>query len=285
MKSRGQLDDSIGRFRESFWGKNRGGRPPVAVIDPKVYLPISYLRRPFPRPAVRPEDVTPELVQTEYEACFARPRVTADDGLPFCAAWRAIPWLEAWCGCPVRYAEGALGPGAVIPSLAELAEYPLPARPEWFACLQRQTEGLAARLADDCWLSPSILRGPSDVLGALRGLGNFFCDLCDDPAAVARAAARVNELLIQALAAHFAAVPPKLAGYAHIFGYWAPGPTVVIQEDALGMCAPRSTASCSRPSLPKWCGGSARTCCSTCTPPAAATGATCWRSSTLPGWS
>ena len=73
----------------------------------------------------------------------------------------------------------------------------------------------------------------------MRGLSDFFCDVCDAPEEVGRAAARVNALLIRALKAHFAAVPPKLGGYAHIFGYWAPGPTVVIQDDAMGMCSPR----------------------------------------------
>jgi hypothetical protein len=33
-------------------------------------------------------------------------------------------------------------------------------------------------------------------------------------------------------------VKPKLGGYGHIYGYWAPGKTTVIQEDAMGMCSP-----------------------------------------------
>ncbi len=239
VKTRAQLEDSIGRFRRCFWEKQRGGRPPVAVVDGNVYLPIKYLRRPLAGPEVRPQDLTADLAATEYEACFTRPLVGVDDGLPFSAAWRAIPWLEAWCGCPVRYSAGEVAPERFVGSEAELARLPLPAGGEWFECLQHQTARLAAALPEDCWLSPTILRGPSDVLGVMRGLSNFFCDVCDDPAGVGRAAARVNALLIRALKAHFAAVPPKLGGYSHIFGYWAPGPTVVVQDDALGMCAPR----------------------------------------------
>jgi hypothetical protein len=45
-------------------------------------------------------------------------------------------------------------------------------------------------------------------------------------------------LLSRALDQHFALVPPKRGGYGHIFGYWAPGPTVAIQEDMLGLCRP-----------------------------------------------
>ena len=90
----------------------------------------------------------------------------------------------------------------------------------------------------DCWISPTILRGLSDVLAALRGLENFYCDLYDDPRAVEQAAGRIQELLLAVLDQHFRSVPAKGGGYGHIFGYWAPGPTIAIQEDALGMCAP-----------------------------------------------
>jgi hypothetical protein len=37
---------------------------------------------------------------------------------------------------------------------------------------------------------------------------------------------------------HYSSVQPKLGGYGHIFGYWAPGKTIVIQEDVMGMCSP-----------------------------------------------
>ena len=33
---------------------------------------------------------------------------------------------------------------------------------------------------------------------------------------------------------HFSLVRPKRGGFGHIYGYWSPGPTIVIQEDVLG---------------------------------------------------
>jgi hypothetical protein len=157
---------------------------------------------------------------------------------PFSAAWRAVPWLEVCCGCRALHSAGSLAPSHFVASLAELADAPIPADNGWLACLRRQTEHLAATLPADCWVSPTILRGPSDVLAAMRGLTGFYVDLYDDPSLVAAAAARVNELLIRAIDLHHEVVGPKLGGYVHIFGYWAPGPTYVIQEDAMGMCSP-----------------------------------------------
>ncbi len=238
MKTQSQLTESIDRFRRVFWEKKPDGCPPVGVVNTDIYLPVKYLRQPFPRPYVTPEDVQPQTVMTDYEFAFARRPVASDDWMPFAAPWRAIPWLEAWCGCPVKFSTGSLAPEPILDTLNALAGAPLPKQDEWFVCLRRLTEQLTMGLPGDCWISPTILRGPSDVLAALRGLTNFYCDLRDDPGVVDQAAGRINQLLLRALDQHFGLVPPKLGGYGHIFGYWAPGPTIALQEDVMGLCHP-----------------------------------------------
>jgi hypothetical protein len=238
MKTAAQLAESIERFRRVFWKKKPEGRPPVGVVNPDVFLPVKYLRQPFRGEYVEPEHVRTDRLMSDYEFAFANRPISCDDWMPFAAPWRAIPWLEAWCGCPVRFAAGSLAPVPIFNSAEALAAAPVPAQDKWFACLREQTERLTASRPRDCWISPTILRGPSDVLAALRGLTGFCYDLYDAPAIVDRVAGQINQLLIRALAQHFSIVSPKLGGYGHIFGYWAPGPTIAIQEDVLGLCRP-----------------------------------------------
>ncbi len=238
MRTEAQLQESIQRFQESFWDKKRAERPPVGIYDERVFMPINFLRRPFLRPTVNPDDVCHDLVMTEYEYSFANRAVSCDDFVAFSAAWRGVPWLEACCGCPVRHSEGSLAPGHFVESPEDLAGLTIPALNGWFDCMQRETERLEAQNLGDCWTSPSILRGPSDVLAAMRGMKELYLDLHDNPQAVADASARVNRVLIKALDMHYSIVQPKLGGFGHIFGYWAPGKTVVIQEDVMGMCSP-----------------------------------------------
>ena len=70
-------------------------------------------------------------------------------------------------------------------------------------------------------------------------LGDFpHCDLRDAPEIIAQATGRIHQLLIRAIDQHFSVVKPKHGGYGHIFGYWAPGPTIALQEDALSLCHP-----------------------------------------------
>jgi hypothetical protein len=140
----------------------------------------------------------------------------------------------------VRYATGALAPQPFVESASDLAEVQLPAGSGWAQAMSRLTVDLVETLPEDCFVSPSILRGASDALGAMRGLAGFCLDLYDDPQAIAAAARRVNRVLLDLIDEHFSLVPPKHRGYGHIYGYWAPDRTIVIQEDAMGMCSPQT---------------------------------------------
>ena len=72
----------------------------------------------------------------------------------------------------------------------------------------------------------------------MRGMTEFFLDLHDNLKAVERAAGRVNQVLMTEMNIHYSIVQPKLGGFVQILGYWTPGKTVMLQEDALGMCSP-----------------------------------------------
>jgi len=199
---------------------------------------MNYLKADFTKEEVRPEDVTQSMVRTDYEdASFGR-RVFGDDWLPYNAPWRGAPWLEAMSGCRVPYASGSLSGAHFVNRAEDLAALPIPADNGWLECLRSQTEELVATCPADCFVSPSILRGHSDVLAALRGLDSFFLDLYDAPGVAAKALERVGLLICDVLDMHFRLVPPKLGGYGHIFGYWAPGPTIAIQEDMMGLASP-----------------------------------------------
>lgn len=238
MKTPEQLAASVERFREGFWGRRSIGRPPIGIGADRAWQPIGYLRGPLPEGELAPSAVDNCLVRTDYEDAFATRVVTRDDWMPFSAAWRGVPWIEAMCGCAVRSSSGSLAPGHGLASANEWRSAMVPAKPEWRERLRFLTQELAATAPADCWVSPTILRGVSDVLGAMRGLSDFFLDLHDDPEPLLEVGARINRLHLDLLDLHYSLVPPKLGGYGHIFGYWAPGPTAVIQEDALGMCSP-----------------------------------------------
>ena len=146
-----QLQESIGRFRASFWDRIETDRPPVGIVDPNVWLPIQYLRHAPDQTEIKPEFVIPALVKNDYEHVFANRTYMGDDLIPFAAPWRGIPWLEAMCGCSVQYASGSLAPKAWIPTCAQLQDMPIPADTHWLTCMRCQLDELRADLPEDCW--------------------------------------------------------------------------------------------------------------------------------------
>ena len=189
-------------------------------------------------PKWRRQTWTAALVRTDFEdASFGR-RVISDDWMPFSAAWRAVPWLEAVCGCGVPFAEGSLSAQHFVKDVQDLPGLPLPGNGEWAECFREQTAFLVETSPPDCWVSPTIIRGLSDTLGGLRGLSDFFLDIYDAPNIVDETAARISCVLLDLVDMHFDLVPAKLGGYGHIFGYWAPEPSFVLQEDMMGLCSP-----------------------------------------------
>jgi hypothetical protein len=235
MKSLQQVHASLERFRTAFWDRRITDRPPVAVFNDRLLLPIHYLKTALPGNPILPEHVRMEHIYSDYDFDDLTRRVYSDDWLPFSAAWRAVPWLEAICGCPVRYSSGSLAAQPFLEDSKMAGDEPLRLCSDWLSILADQTSRLVLTSPDDCWVSPSILRGPSDVLAAMRGLESFMCDLFDRPSRVETFAAAINDLLGRVLMDHFALVNPKLGGYGHIYGYWAPDKTFVLQEDIMGL--------------------------------------------------
>ena len=79
MKTQAQLIESIQRFQESFWDRKSTDAASGGIYDENIFLPINFLRQPFTRPTVCPEDVNGDLVASEYEYSFAHRAVTCDD--------------------------------------------------------------------------------------------------------------------------------------------------------------------------------------------------------------
>jgi hypothetical protein len=238
IKDRAQLEASIDRYRRGFWNRESMDRPPFSVLPDRAWLPLLYLREPLRVAEFQPDDIGPKLARSDYEDAAEHRAVTVDDWMPWAAPWRGVPWLEAIAGCSVLAAQGSLAPGAWADSIEQLRDLREPRGKSWFDRLGVLTAELQETAPDDCFVSTSIFRGPSDVLAAARGLTNFYLDIVDEPEVVAEAALAVNQMHLAVLARHLSIVKPKMGGYGHIYGYWSPEPTTMIQDDVLGMTSP-----------------------------------------------
>jgi 5-methyltetrahydrofolate--homocysteine methyltransferase len=91
-------------------------------------------------------------------------------------------------------------------------------------------------------VAPTLMRGPADILSAMRGADRFPMDFYDCADAVSQAAELCADVWIELGKAQLALVPASLNGYvagAHGLRTWAPDRVIWLQEDAMALLSPR----------------------------------------------
>lgn len=162
---------------------------------------------------------------------------------PFVAAANtAMCWIEAILGCPVfaRYSSSSIWAEQSVKSLEEFEPPDLNNNP-WFDKLLEQTEALVKQADGRYQVAPTLMRGPSDLLCAVRGGTNLPLDFYDDPDAVVRAAEAIADVHIAVGKAQLELIPDSddgyIAGDAALKG-WSPNRQIWLQEDAMALMDP-----------------------------------------------
>jgi hypothetical protein len=83
------------------------------------------------------------------------------------------------------------------------------------------------------------MRGPLDVLAALRTPQQMGIDLIEQPDAVGKILAELTELWIGVAGAVLAEIPPFHGGYCSRMRMWASGPAITPQNDISTLLSPR----------------------------------------------
>lgn len=175
-------------------------------------------------------------------ARLAALQVACPGDLPYSAtAFTGIPWVEAALGCPV-VADHETGSCRSLPAVGP-GEWPLipeysPENP-WVDLCLRMTRALAAQAGGRYPLGTTLMRGVCDVLGALLGLERLVYAMVDHPARVHALAARVAAFWVAFAHAQLEAIPLCQGGSGSLYGLWAPGGVVTLQEDNAALLSPR----------------------------------------------
>jgi hypothetical protein len=156
---------------------------------------------------------------------------------------RSIPWLEAIMGASIFYSNDH----GVVSIFAEPvisdwdhapAVVPLPKNP-WFLKLVEFVKGLARVSGGRFPLAGSHVRGPWDMVSALRGMSKVLGEFYSNPDRLTCLAEQCTDLWIQVVKRLAEIVPPWEEGYVGVFGLWAPGFSPMPQDDMSVSVSPR----------------------------------------------
>jgi len=207
-----------------------------------------YMDDLFPRVAgaipsglVKPEDIPVDLFLEDCEQLYKDHQEVGDD-YPFTAsAFPGIPWMEAIMGLPIRHSPPSFWAEPNVEDWESWHSQRPGLRNPWAEKLLEMVRALVRHSRGRYPVAPTLMRGPSDILAAMRGAAQLPLDLLDYPDLMARAIELCADVWVEVGQAQLALVPECAEGYVssgHGLRTWAPEKVIWLQEDAMALLSP-----------------------------------------------
>jgi DNA-binding FadR family transcriptional regulator len=190
--------------------------------------------------------ITPEMLDVaaflpDYERMFQESEAIGQDGFWTAEPFTGIPWMEAILGSPIRAGRESFTSRPWLSSPAEALEK-VRVDPEnpWLAKYLEFTAALVQQSRGRFPVGMPIMRGPSDMIGALLGQQEMVIALMlEDPAVMRRLIERVARAFLSVIEAQRRLVPAFHGGTALGFYHvWAPGASIWWQDDLSAILSP-----------------------------------------------
>jgi hypothetical protein len=149
------------------------------------------------------------------------------------AAYSKVPWMEAIVGCPIRVGLASRSIWAE-PALPEgWADNPLRLKidAEWREKLLDFVRYLVRNSQGRYLVTPTLMRGPSDMAAALLGKETFCLALVEHQQPLCDLLDFCTDIFIETAKAQLELIPSFHGGYCSSYGVWAPGMCVRTQDD------------------------------------------------------
>ena len=233
--------NSIERHR-AFWQRQATDRPLLGCnIGLFVDAQFPRLMGAIPPGLVRPEDIRLDLFLEDCERLYQSYREAGDDYPFVAAAFVSLPWMEAIMGCPIRSSPTSFWAEPCIEDWGSWHWQPQVMENPWMQKLLELERALVEHSGGRYPVAPTLMRGPSDMLAAMRGAAQLPLDLLDSPDLTRRAIELCAKVWIEVGQAQLALVPQSDVGYmagSHGLRTWAPDKVIWLQEDAMAVLSP-----------------------------------------------
>lgn len=198
---------------------------PDVLPLPEMLEEIGHGKQALPD-LICPEMFLPYIEQWYQEDCGVQSDVIQSFGPSF-----GIPWTEAIAGCPVIVYPGSLWAKPFLGSYVDRTEIRFDANNPWVRKLLEFTTNLVRFANGRFPVSLPIMRGPLDILAAIRTPEWMCLDFVDQPNEVAKILDELTDLWINTAETILAVIPPFHGGYSTRLNMWAPGKAITPQND------------------------------------------------------
>jgi hypothetical protein len=189
---------------------------------------------------LNPEDIETETFLDDYERLFEFSQAVTQDCFYVAEPFTGLPWMEAVFGCAIRAGEDSFWADQALDDLADFPDdINLETNP-WYRKYMEFSQALTELAQGRFMVGQPILRGPTDVLSALRGHQQTVLDMCYQPEKARQCLETIGRVFKRFMIAQQEIIPDFHGGRGIGFYYiWAPGKVIWLQEDASALLSPK----------------------------------------------
>lgn len=233
------LRDKLKRY-SAFWAGAQVERPLIGFSLGGWFPLHGYLAmEKFRGSELTVERFHPEDLLPDYDRLVAQWDEVKDDLIRAVAPLPPFPWLEAAFGRRVQVGDGAIWAEEGGWDYSELDRLDLSKENRWRKKYLEFTAVLKDHFEDRHPIGQPILRGPADMIVALRGASQMVLDLYDRPEEFQKLAGICSQFFIDLILDQQKITGPFHGGYlVEHWSLWAPGRVARLQEDATALFSP-----------------------------------------------
>jgi hypothetical protein len=234
------FEETLARH-QAFWERRKADRPLLGInVGFFINQRFPRVMARLPQGRIGPHDIPIQAFLEDCDDLYRSHRNLGD--YPFVsAAFVGVPWLEAIAGCPIWSSPTGLWAEACVTDWNNW-QWPASVRENpWTVKLLELMRALIKHAGGRYGVAPTLMRGPADIVSAMRGATQFPLDLVDDPEAIVSALDHCAEIWTEIGRAQLELIPESGEGYVAgdaALRSWAPGKLVWLQEDAMSLMSP-----------------------------------------------
>jgi hypothetical protein len=240
MSAAATLANRIDRYLR-FWNRTPVERPLIG-FSVGGWFPLQSYRAALKlkgKPGLAPDDLHPEEFLPDYDGVVALWDGVEDDMIRGIAPIPPFPWLEAMLGCRVQIGNESIWAEEGGFTYADLPRVDFSDANPWRAKYLEFVATLRQHFGDRVPVGQPILRGPSDMIAAMRGSSEMIFDFYDHPQAFHDLAGRCADFAVGLIHAQQDITGPFAGGYLiEQLGLWAPDRLGRLQEDSSALFSP-----------------------------------------------
>ena len=240
MLIRESLEEKIQGY-EAYWNREAVKRPLLGfdISGFDFFKRFQAFQGDDAPKQLAPQHLNPGDFLEDYEEFYRDSTRVEDDFIKGVSPIPSAPWAELMLGCENKLAPGSIWALERKASWEELENIEFDPSNPWVQKYVDFLRALAELGGERYPVSQPIIRGISDIHGALRGHHQSLLDLMQAPRRCAELFDRLTDFLLALFNLQIETIPPFKGGYAQeMYGLWSPDVFIRIQEDATANYSP-----------------------------------------------